>query len=352
MSRKYEEILKTMKDQFQAASGCEADDASDIGIRLKVLAGELYGIDKTLDWMEDQMYVDTATGEYLDKLALEHGLKRGNAVKAEGKLEFSRNEPLTYDIVIPSGTVCSLSDDADMEYITTERCVIGSNGLLASARAQAVVAGSQGNCAAKKVTALVTVPEGVEAVTNKAPFTGGCDAECDELFRSRILKSCSALPNGINAEYYRKAAMSFDGVTSAGVMAGSDGTVGVYLWGNGGPPSADVIKHVQTYLTYERELNSKVKVSAAAPEEITFSIFIKPKAGVDFITAKEAVTKCIQKEFASMQVGDPVYKAAIVSKILGFTPVENYNVPSGVIDVKAAANKIPVLSALSVLEMI
>ncbi len=42
MSETYESILSRMQDRFQELAGFPADDASDIGIRLKVLAGELF----------------------------------------------------------------------------------------------------------------------------------------------------------------------------------------------------------------------------------------------------------------------------------------------------------------------
>lgn len=40
----YESVLKRMQGRFAELSGFSADDASDIGIRLKVLAGEVYSL--------------------------------------------------------------------------------------------------------------------------------------------------------------------------------------------------------------------------------------------------------------------------------------------------------------------
>ena len=55
MSETYESILSRMQDQFQELAGFPADDASDIGIRLKVLAGELFSACTNLDWLKRQV---------------------------------------------------------------------------------------------------------------------------------------------------------------------------------------------------------------------------------------------------------------------------------------------------------
>ncbi|MFQ7061561.1 MAG: hypothetical protein ACLRQY_02295 [[Clostridium] leptum] len=66
MSETYESILSRMQDQFQELAGFPADDASDIGIRLKVLAGELFSACTNLDWLKRQVFPQTAQGIQLD----------------------------------------------------------------------------------------------------------------------------------------------------------------------------------------------------------------------------------------------------------------------------------------------
>ena len=46
----YEEILGRMQGTFEELAGYPADDASDIGIRLRVLAGEVYSLTAAMDW--------------------------------------------------------------------------------------------------------------------------------------------------------------------------------------------------------------------------------------------------------------------------------------------------------------
>ena len=49
MSKTYQEILKTMTDEFTERTGMEIDAASDIGIRMQVLAGEIYDLLTEID---------------------------------------------------------------------------------------------------------------------------------------------------------------------------------------------------------------------------------------------------------------------------------------------------------------
>ena len=67
MSENYSEILERMQTEFEKNAGYVPDDASDIGIRMKTLAGEIFSLESSIDFLKRQMFPTTATGEYLDK---------------------------------------------------------------------------------------------------------------------------------------------------------------------------------------------------------------------------------------------------------------------------------------------
>ncbi len=104
----YEEILSRMQEKFAELAGYPADEASDIGIRLRVLAGEIYSLTASMNWLEQQLFAQTAQGELLDLRAQERGIKRRAAQAASGVLLFSRAKPLWYRAVIDKGTVCAV----------------------------------------------------------------------------------------------------------------------------------------------------------------------------------------------------------------------------------------------------
>ena len=52
----YEEIADGMKQSFYEQAGYSPDEASDIGIRMRVLAGEIYNMQTTVDWLKRQLF--------------------------------------------------------------------------------------------------------------------------------------------------------------------------------------------------------------------------------------------------------------------------------------------------------
>ncbi|MFR7552506.1 MAG: baseplate J/gp47 family protein [Acutalibacteraceae bacterium] len=108
----YEEIRARMAAEYAAQAGFAPDDASDAGIRIRVLAGEIYTALCMLETVRAASFPQTASGEALELHALERGLTRKPAVRAEGVLTFSRETPLSYDAEIPKGTVCAASAGA------------------------------------------------------------------------------------------------------------------------------------------------------------------------------------------------------------------------------------------------
>ena len=81
---RFEEILQRMEETYEQESGCKVEDVSEVGLRLRVLAGELHRLDASLDWLERQAFPQTAVGEQLDL----HGAQRG-VVRREADLQKS-----------------------------------------------------------------------------------------------------------------------------------------------------------------------------------------------------------------------------------------------------------------------
>ena len=116
----YEEIYQRMCERYRQESGAPFDEASDIAIRLRVLAGELYNMQTSMEWLKRQLFPSKATGEFLDRFAQQRGLVRRSASKATGKLRFSVNEVKLSPVVIPAGTVVSTSGEHPVRIYTTE----------------------------------------------------------------------------------------------------------------------------------------------------------------------------------------------------------------------------------------
>lgn len=348
-SLSYEQFLDRMRAAYEEKSGTKAEECSDLGIRLRVLAGELYALSRRLHWLEGQMYPQTATGESLEKHCEQRGLKRKGAARARGTLKFLRRSVLEYSVLIPAGTVCAV-EDGSLRYVTADLCRIPAGGLSAEAPAEAEEGGAAYNCGAGKVTVLVSLPVGVESVTNETGFTGGMDRESDEALRGRLLECCATFPDGANAAYYRQLALSSGGITSANVTSSGPGQVTVWLWGTGEAPGEEALAELNALFREKRELNAAVTATAAEPLEYQAYLDVKPE-GCSFETARAEVIKAVTAYFSTLKVGDPVLKSRLGEYVMGHSPISNYRFPTAVADQKGNPSKIPVLSSVNVGEM-
>ena len=321
----YEGILGRMQAKFEELAGYPADDASDIGIRLRVLAGEVYSLAAAMDWLERQTFAQTAQGEALDLRAAERGIARRGAAAASGTLTFARAKPLWYKAAIEKGTVCAVPGEGGARYVTTEAASLPAGSTEVTVPAAAERPGRAGTAAAGAVTSLITVPPGLETVRNNTAFTGGADAESDEDLRLRLLQSYKELSNGTNAAFYREQAMRDEGVFSVGVAPKENGpgTVSVYLGGRGAAADGGTVQRVRALIEELREINVEVTVAAARAVAHPVTVKIAPRAGYSLAAASAAAEAAVRTYYAGLSVGEPARAAALNAKIFGTGAMEN-----------------------------
>ena len=340
-----ETILARMRAAYEESAGFPADEAADIGIRLRVLAGEVFSLWNALEWLKREAFPSTASGAQLDAHAMGRGISRKEALPARGVLAFSRADAVD--------TVCA-AQGGGVSFVTVEDAVLAAGTLSATAAAEAAVGGAGTNAAAGKVTVLVSAPAGVEAVTNPAAFTGGADAEDDEALRRRLLESYAHVSNGPNAESYRQAALRCGGVASAAVKprANGAGTVAVYLGGQGETAAAAAVQAVKDQLEALREINVDVSVAAATEVEIPVSVYVKPREPHTFEAAKSAVQEAVAAFFRRMAVGEPFYTARLGCELLATGMVDNYSFEDTVTsDEKIEISELAVAGTVTVEEL-
>ncbi len=346
----YEEVLARMTEKFTLLAGYSPDDASDIGIRMKVLAGEVYSILSAVEWLRTQTFAQTAQGEQLDLRAQERGITRKQPVAASGTLVFKRSTVLWYNAGIPLGTVCSTGGENPVRYVTTQEATLPQGELSVSVPAKAEQAGSAGNTQPGTVTVMVTPPPAIDSVTNAAVFTGGEDSESDSELRSRLMQSYASISNGTNAAFYRECALKYDGVHSVGVIPRENGagTVSLYLGGKGGAPAADVITRVQDDLNQLREVNVTVKAAAAQTVPVNIDVAVTPANAVAEQDAYAACQAAIQDYFSSLAVGEPVILTALGVAIYSTGKIKNYAFSYGITDKAVSANQLAVCGTVTV----
>ncbi len=323
----FDEILHNMIEEYESKAKCKINDESDIMLRLKVLSGELYKQNVQADFVLRQIFVNTATGEYLDMHAQRRGLDRKEAIKAKGEVTFYADVAPTENLTISAGTIVCTSSDEAIRFITDEDVIMHHTGRTVTAPVTAQIAGKSGNVEAGAVSVIVTPVAGITSVKNLNAFEGGENTESDENLRSRVLDSYKDISNGTNSVYYKRLAQSVDGVYSAGVYprARGTGTVNVYVAAKGGPVTSAVLNQVQSIMDVSRELNVDVLAANANKLNIELYINLEPEDGYDFDDLTITVRNKLCEYINSLGIGTSVLLTDLGDIIYHTDGVKNYS---------------------------
>ncbi len=338
----YQDILASMQESYRSLTGHHPDDASDIGIRLKVLAAQLELLTGQLAETAKQTNPLTATGEHLDRHAQMRGLARKPAVAAQGVLRFSRGQSAGQPLLLPAGLICQPAGDETLRVQTTHDVTLPADALWVDCPAQVVEPGSGGNLAAEVVTVMVTPAQGMTAVTNPAPFEGGQDAESDSLLRQRLLQSYRNISNGVNRAYYLGQALAFEGIASAAVLPlrRGTGTVDVVVSGAGHPPAAPLLERMQQHFDCVREVGVDVLLLPAAELPLDLELTIAPEEGADFEAVCNLCRQTVAELFDSLAVGQPLLLAVLGRRLMETPGVYNYAITAPTADLHLLGDQI------------
>jgi uncharacterized phage protein gp47/JayE len=342
-----------MKASYSAYAGFTPAEESDIMIRLRVLAGEIYQEQANADYIKRQLFPMTAEGEYLDRHAAERGLTRRAATTASGRVLFYPEEETHGDIMIPAGTVVAT-------YTGMRRFVTDSDAILHSSDSQVLVnvtaeaPGAAYNARGGTITVIVTPVLGIGRVYNGSVFNNGADEESDDELRARVIDSYVNVSNGANAAYYRRLALSVEGVYSASVVGRGrgNGTVDVYISGRGSEVPATVKNRVQELLDEYRELNTDVL--ARDPEEMDITLYIQLSVvpGYSFSTVSAEVQSAVEDYIDALGIGQDVLLSKIGEVIYHIEGVQDFRfVESYGSDTLIPANCYPVADNIIVREV-
>ena len=314
-----------MLHTYEEESGFRPENESDIMLRLRVLAGEIYREQAHAEFIMRQMFPTTAIGTYLEAHAAQRGLSRKSGTYARGNVIFNAMAEEHEDIPIPAGTVVCTSEDM-RRFVTVEDAVLTAARQSVSVGAVAEQPGSAYNAKVRKISIIVTPVLGIGSVTNNAKFTGGSDDESDEALRERIIDTYRNISNGANAAYYRSIAMSVDGVYSASAVgrARGTGTVNVYACGRASALSADKLREIQALLDEKRELNVDVRVYNPSAVAIDLYIRLTVADGYDFDTVADRVKTAVTDYVNGLGVGHSLWLSDVGEVIYHIEGVQGY----------------------------
>jgi len=337
-----------MAAAYREKSGFAPQDASDLGLRLSVLATQLEAVSGAVERAGLDAFPQTAKGRALDLLVQARGFGRRPALAAGGELRFSRVSPAAVDIPIPAGVVCV--GPGGLRFVTTLAATLSQGESEVDVPAAAVEPGGSGNIPALAVSVIVSPLPGVSAVSNPLPFVGGTEQEDNEGLRSRLLEHMADPPGTFNLAFYRHGALSFPGVASVQVlpMARGIGTVDVFIAALPGFDPVRLAQDIESVFAQAREIGTSVQVRAAEQRSVPLACVVRVARGHAHAQVLEDCRAALTREMARQQVGQGLTLARLQSALIAAPGVENIRLVAPAADIPAQEGQLLVAGELEV----
>ena len=290
----YEEILQRCLDRIP--NTIDKRQGSIIYDALAPCCVELAQMYIELSGIYDQVFIDTAVGEALDKLVEQNGVKRKDATYALRKGEFN--------MVVPVGNRFS---DGENTYIVIENIAGTNNSILRCEQA-----GSVGNGYYGSLTPI-TYLQGLTKAELTDIIDMGDDVESDEDLRVRYMESVTAPQFGGNVSDYQNKVKSLIGVGGCKVIPiwNGGGTVKLIITNTqGGVPTSSLVNDVQEAVDPNQDqqglgiapIGHIVTVEGAAAKNIIVSATFTLESGVNPTDIQDSVNNVVDNYFKSLSV--------------------------------------------------
>lgn len=344
-----ESLRRKMEQAYFEHTGYTPDSGSDIGLRFRLLAAELYSLSLYGTFILKQAFPQTAQGEYLDQQAQARGIYRRDAAAATGQLTFSVDILSQETIEIPAGTVCTCKEAPYLRFVTVEKGMILPGAAGGRAPARAMGTGAAYNVAAGKIDVMVTPPAGVNRVTNPQPFQGGYDGEDDRMLRSRLLESIRFRPNGFDKASYTSRLLALDEVLDANAFKnGDDSMLTLALRTKNGAVSPVLRKQIVALLGECLLVPTDVLMIDAAEKPIPLQLVVMPTGGYNGAQAIALAKELIVQEYGSFRIGETFYPERLREQLSRLEGIQDAMFTNGTAPVPAGETEYLVLDPVEV----
>jgi len=293
-------------------------------------------------------FVQTSYGTYLDYLGQVRGVTRLPATSATGNVKFV-GQP---GILVKAGTQVTTQSSTNAPAITfktTEEGVINAEGEVV-VRAECTEPGTAGNVPAGVIVLMAEPVEGIMAVTNPDPFTGGTDIEDNDAFRERILDAWRLPVTSGNKYHYKLWAREVQGVGEAKDLTkwNGPGTVKVVIVdGNKRAANLELLDAVTTHIEEMRPIGATVTVASAAEKQINITAEVTLAGGYTIAQVQQLYQEAVVSFFREIALVETYVSYAQLGKILLETPgvgdYANLLVNGAVNNVLLGEEEVPVL---------
>ena len=292
-----------------------------------------------------ETYIKTASGEFLDYRAIEHGTSRYPATQSEAKAKVlnDKKEPLNN---VQIGDKFASIGDSPIFYAVTKV----NDDLTVELTAE--VKGSSANSYIGQI--LPVTPNDLLSWAEITEITAPArDVESDDHLRARLLSSQSWIAYGGNVADYLDMTSKIDEVGAAQIYPtwNGGGTVKVVILNNDlMPASASLVQKVKNTLDPEDKQAAGYglapidhNVTVTAPEKLIVNIDISVKLDDTKVAryVKDSIIKAIEDYFQSLRKDWPdinqrlgrgyeqtIYRSKILSQVMLTEGVVNAKLPS------------------------
>ena len=349
----YETLRQQMLDYYCSLAGNTPDQASDIAIRIQVLAAQLDLLQQRAEEVDRQAFPATATGEALERHAALRGLARKEGTKATGAVIFKRPAPVGYSVLIPAGTLVQTGGAEALQYATRWDMTMVPAATSILCTVDAVEPGAAYNIKSGNITVMVTPPQGITEVTHISDCTGGADPEDDESLRARLLDSYRHPAVEGSAGYYRELILSQAGVGKVKVLPAfrGSGTVDILAYGVSGALGQAQLTQLQELASARRELGVDVVVRSPQTTPVNLELEVAVERGWEFASVSAAVEDALTAAMGELEIGAPWLLARMGSVVMGVPGVYNCAVELPAADTYPLEDRLLVPSGITVTQM-
>lgn len=292
-----------------------------------------------------ETYIKTASGEFLDYRAIEHGTSRYPATQTEAKAKVLSDKKEPLDNVQIGDKFASIGD-SPIFYAVTKI----NDDLTVELTAE--VKGSSANSYIGQI--LPVTPNDLLSWAEITEITAPArDVESDDHLRARLLSSQSWIAYGGNVADYLDMTSKIDEVGAAQIYPtwNGGGTVKVVILNNDlMPASASLVQKVKNTLDPEDKQAEGYglapidhAVTVTAPEELIVNVDISVKLDDTKATryVKDSITKAVEGYFQSLRKDwadinqklgrgyqETIYRSKILSQVMLTEGVVNAKLPS------------------------
>ena len=292
-----------------------------------------------------ETYIKTASGEFLDYRAIEHGTSRYPATQTEAKAKVLNDKKEPLDNVQIGDKFASIGD-SPIFYVVTK---INSDLTI---ELTAETAGSSANSYIGQV--LPVTPNDLLSWAEITEITAPArDVESDDHLRARLLSSQSWIAYGGNVADYLDMTSKIDEVGAAQIYPtwNGGGTVKVVILNNDlMPASASLVQKVKNTLDPEDKQAEGYglapidhSVTVTAPEKLIVNVDISVKLDDTKVTRYviDSITKAVEGYFQSLREDwadinqklgrgyqETIYRSKILSQVMLTEGVVNAKLPS------------------------